>query len=174
LYEGTLETPETRNTNRVIGLDMSMENMYVDSDGNTPGYNRLYRNNHKRLAKLQRIHSTKTKGSNNRRKANHNLNKKHRKIVNQRQDFIHKLSRKLVHENDTVVIEDLNMRAMSQCLNLGKSVHDLGWGEFVRQLEYKGEQYGCKVMKADRWFASSKTCSHCGNLNKELRLSDRE
>ena len=75
---------------------------------------------------------------------------------------------------DAVCIEDLNMRGMSQTLHFGKSVMDLGWGMFTQWLEYECSKYGTLLIKADKWFASSKTCNHCGHVNKDLSLSDRE
>lgn len=158
----------------VKGLDMSMDKFYIDNEGNYPEYYKQYRINQKRLAYLQKQVSKKVKGSANRKKAQFRVNKLYEKIANSRKDFVEKLSRKLVDENDVVVIESLNMKAMSQCLNLGKSVNDLAWGMFVNRLEQKIAITEKLLIKADRFFASSQTCHICGYRNKSLTLKDRE
>lgn len=158
----------------VKGLDMSMDKFYIDNEGNYPEYYKQYRINQKRLAYLQKQVSKKVKGSANRKKAQLRVNKLYEKIANSRKDFVEKLSRKLVDENDVIVIESLNMKAMSQCLNLGKSVNDLAWGMFVNRLEQKIAITDKLLIKADRFFASSQTCHICGYRNKSLTLKDRE
>ena len=158
----------------VKGLDMSMDKFYIDNEGNYPEYYKQYRINQKRLAYLQKQVSKKVKGSANRKKAQLRVNKLYEKIANSRKDFVEKLSRKLVNENDVIVIESLNMKAMSQCLNLGKSVSDLAWGMFVNRLEQKIAITDKLLIKADRFFASSQTCHICGYRNKSLTLKDRE
>lgn len=158
----------------IKGLDMSMDKFYIDNEGTYPEYYRLYRNNQKKLAYLQRRVSKKQLGSANRRKAQLKVNKLFEKITNSRKDFIEKLSTKLIAENDVIVIESLNMKAMAQCLNLGKSVNDLAWGMFVNRLSQKIEVTNKLLIKADRFFASSQICHICGYQNKSLTLSDRE
>lgn len=158
----------------INGLDMSMDKFYIDNEGNYPEYYKQYRINQDRIAYLQKQVSKKVKGSHNRRKAQLRVNKVYEKIANSRKDFIEKLSRKLVNENDVIVIESLNMKAMSQCLNLGKSVNDLAWGMFVNRLEQKIVVTDKLLIKADRFFASSQTCHICGYRNKSLTLKDRE
>lgn len=158
----------------VKGLDMSMDKFYIDNEGNYPEYYKQYRINQKRLAYLQKQVSKKVKGSANRKKAQLRVNKLYEKIANSRKDFIEKLSRKLVDENDVIVIESLNMKAMSQCLNLGKSVNDLAWGMFVNRIEQKMFATNKILIKADRFFASSQICHICGYRNRSLTLKDRE
>ncbi len=94
-------------------------------------------------------------------------------IANQRRDFLHKKSRELVNEFDVICIEDLNMKTMSQCLNLGKSVSDNGWGMFTTFLGYKLAEEGKQLIKIDKWYPSSKTCSLCGSVKTDLKLSER-
>lgn len=158
----------------VRGLDMSMDKFYIDNEGNYPEYYKQYRINQERLAYLQKQVNKKVKGSVNRKKAQLRVNKLYEKIANSHKDFVEKLSRKLVDENDVIVIESLNMKAMSQCLNLGKSVNDLAWGMFVNRLEQKIALTDKLLIKADRFFASSQTCHICGYRNKSLTLKDRE
>jgi putative transposase len=152
---------------------MSLSSFYVDDEGNSPAYERIYRKNEPRLKWLQRQTSKKQKGSNNRKKAQLRVNRVFERITNSRKDFSQKLSTKLIQENDVIVVESLNLRAMAQCLNLGKSVNDLGYGEFLRQLQYKSLWNNKTLIEADKWFASSKTCSKCGYVHKNLQLDDR-
>jgi putative transposase len=168
-----LEGVEINQDLKTKGLDMSLESFFVDNEGNSPAYERIYRKNEPRLKWLQRQVSKKTKGSNNRKKAQLRVNQVFERIANSRKDFSQKLSTKLIQENDVIVVESLNLRAMAQCLNLGKSVNDLGYGEFLRQLQYKSLWNNKILIEADKWFASSKTCSKCGYVHKNLQLDDR-
>lgn len=159
---------------KTIGLDMSLENLFVDSNGNSPAYERLYRKYEPLLKKAQKKMSKKKKGSKNWYKALHKVSLIHEKISNKRKDFTHKLSTELVRDNTIIVVENLSLKGMSQVLNLGKSVMDLGYSEFVRQLQYKSLWNNRMLIQADKWFASSKTCSTCGFVKKDLLLQERE
>ena len=169
-YNKEITKVEPRN---VLGLDMDMKELYTDSQGNRASYPRFYRKMQVKLAKLQRLLSKCIKGSKNRNKQRIKVAKTHEKIANQRKDFLHKLSRFLVENCDMICIEDLNMKAMSQCLNLGKSVCDNSWGMFTTFLKYKLEEAGKLLVKIGKWFPSSKTCSACGNIKDKLELSER-
>ncbi len=162
------------NESQVIGLDASLEKFFVDDNGNSPAYERLYRKYEPLLKKAQRKMSKKKKGSKNWYKALHKVNLIHEIITNKRKDFTHKLSTELVRNNDVIVVEHLSLKGMSQALHLGKSVMDLGYSEFVRQLSYKALWNNKTFIQADKWFASSKTCSVCGYKKSDLQLSDRE
>jgi len=168
-----LEGVEINQDLKTKGLDMNLSSFYVDDQGNSPAYEHIYRKNEPRLKRLQRKVSKKQKGSKNREKAQLRVNRVFEKITNSRKDFSQKLSTKLIRENDVIVVESLNLRAMAQCLNLGKSVNDLGYGEFLRQLQYKALWNNKILIEADKWFASSKTCSKCGYVHKNLQLQDR-
>ena len=157
----------------ILGLDMDMKELFTDSQGNKASYPRFYRKLQDKLIKEQRKLSKCIKGSSNRNKQRKRTSKIHEKIANQRKDFLHKLSRQLVDSFDVVCIEDLNMKAMSQCLNLGKSVCDNSWGMFTTFLNYKIEEAGKYLVKIDKWFPSSKTCSSCGHVKETLELSER-
>lgn len=176
LYEQelALEGVELTESLKTKGLDMSLSNFFVDDQGNSPVYERIFRKYESRLAHYQRKCSKKKKGSNNRKKAQLRVNRVYEKITNSRKDFTHQLSAKLIRENDVIVVESLNLKAMAQCLNLGKSINDLGYGEFLQQLQYKALWNNKILIKADKWFASSKTCSHCGYVHKDLQLNDRK
>lgn len=156
-----------------IGLDFSMHELYVDNNGNEPAYPRYYRQAEQKLAREQRKLSKMQKGSNNRNKQRIKIAKLHEKVASQRKDFLHKQSKQIANAYDCVCIEDLDMKAMSQCLNFGKSVADNGWGMFTTFLKYKLEDLGKQLIKIDKWFPSSKMCSNCGNIKDNLQLSDR-
>ena len=156
-----------------VGLDFSMKELYVSSEGETPNYPRCYRAMLDNLKRECRRLSLMTKGSNNRNKQRIRVAKLHEKIANQRLDFLHKQSRQIANAYDLVCVEDLNMQAMSQCLKFGKSVHDNGFGMFVNMLSYKLSEQGKQLVKIDKWFPSSKTCSVCGYKKEELSLSER-
>lgn len=162
------------NESQVIGLDASLEKFFVDDNGNSPAYERLYRKYEPLLKIAQRKMSKKRKGSKNWYKALHKVNLIHERITNKRKDFTHKLSTELVRNNNVIVVEHLSLKGMSQALHLGKSVMDLGYSEFVRQLSYKSLWNNKTFIQADKWFASSKTCSVCGYKKSDLQLSDRE
>lgn len=152
-----------------LGLDFSMHELYKDSDGNEPAYPRYYRQAEKHLQREQRKLSKMQKGSKNRDKQRIKVAKLHEKAANQRKDFLHKQSRQITNAYDCVCVEDLDMKAMSQALNFGKSVSDNGWGMFVTFLKYKLEEQGKQLVKVDKFYASSQTCSVCGYKNAAIK-----
>ena len=123
----------------------------------------------KRLKREQRRLSKMQKGSKNRDKQRVKVAKLHEKVADQRRDFLHKQSRQIADAYDCVCIENLDMKAMSQALNFGKSVSDNGWGMFVVFLKYKLEDMGKRLVKVDRFFASSQICNACGYKNPETK-----
>lgn len=156
-----------------IGLDMSLQKLYVDNNGHSPVVPKPYRDMETKLAREQKKLSRKQEGSRRYEKQRLRVAKLHAKIKHQRQDTLHKLSCTLTDQYDLIAIENLNMSAIKRSLNFGKSASDLGWGMFVNMLTYKAERKGKWLIKVDRWFPSSKTCCHCGYIHKELALSDR-
>lgn len=156
-----------------VGLDFSMKELFVASDGSSACYPRYYRLALDKLAKEQRKLSKMQKDSNNRNKQRIKVAKLYEKVANQRKDFLHKLSRQITNAYDCVCIEDLNMQGMSKALNFGKSVADNSFGTFVTMLNYKLSEQGKQLIKIDKWFPSSKTCSHCGAIKDALHLNDR-
>ncbi len=158
---------------RILGIDFSMKELAVFSDGESAGYPGYYRKSREQLARGQRRLSKCRKGSRNREKQRLKVAKLHEKVSRQRKDFQHKLSRQITNDYDVVCVETLNMKGMSQALNYGVSVHDNGFGMFVGFLEYKLKREGKKLVKVSRWYASSKTCSRCGRVKKEIPLSER-
>lgn len=168
LFEYESQVPQKEYEN-FLGLDYSMKELYVDSDGNTPCYPRYYRKAEERLKRQQRKLSLMQKGSANRDKQRIKVARLHEKVANQRKDFLHKLSRKIANTYDCVCIEDLNMHDMAQALNFGKSVSDNGWGMFTVFLKYKLEEMGKRLVKVGKFFASSQICSVCGYKNPEVK-----
>ncbi len=160
-------------TDKSIGMDWGLKDFVTTSDGQKVTAPKHYRQSEKKLAKAQRDLSRKQKGSNNRQKARVKVAKAHAKVANQRKDFLHKLSSSIVHESQVICIEDLSVKNMSRNRHLSKSILDSGWGEFVRQLEYKSQWAGRTLVKVGRFFPSSKTCSHCGCIKDHLNLSER-
>ena len=165
-YENQVQEQELHN---FLGLDYSMHELYKDSNGNEPAYPRYYRRAEKKLIKEQRRLSFMQKGSKNRDKQRIKVAKLHEKVSNQRKDFLHKQSRQIANAYDCVCVEDLDMKAMSQSLHFGKSVSDNGWGMFVTFLKYKLEEQGKRLVKVDRFFASSQICSCCGYKNSATK-----
>jgi putative transposase len=125
------------------------------------------------LARYQRHMARCQKGSANRAKAAAKVARAHRKVRNARRDFLHRASTRLVRAADLIVIEDLNVSGMVRNRHLARAISDCGWGEFRRQLVYKCERYGRRMVVIDRWYPSSKICSACGHLLAELSLSAR-
>ena len=171
-YENQVQKTEPQ---KFLGLDFSMSELYVASDGTSANYPRFYRKSLKKLEREQRKLSKMQKGSNNRNKQRIKVARLHEKVANQRKDFLHKQSRQIANAYDCVCIEDLNMKAMSQALNFGKSVADNGWGMFTTFLQYKLEESGKQLVRIDKFFASSQLCSVCGYQNsdtKDLRIRE--
>lgn len=156
-----------------LGLDYSQQDLYVDNEGRKANYPKYYRKSEERLALLQRRLSHKEKDSQNYRKLLKQIRKLHTKIKNQRKDFLQKESTRLVRAYDVIVVENLDLRGMGGALSLGKNLHDNGFGMFRQMLAYKLRRKGSCLVKVDRWFPSSKTCSCCGHVLDSLGLSDR-
>ena len=156
-----------------IGLDYSMAELYISSEGDHPNFPKPYRNALTKLRLEQRRLSKMTQGSNNYMKQKRKIARIHERIAHQRKDFLHKQSRQITNAYDLVAIEDLNMKALSRLMHFGKSVSDNGWGMFTTFLSYKLNQEGKYFVKVDKWFPSSKTCSSCGTIKQELLLHER-
>ena len=173
-YEADIQPVEPGN---IIGLDFSMHDLFVSSEDEIQvdeQFLHYYRKAQEKLARQQRILSHRKKGSHRYDKQRRKVALLHEKIANQRKDYLHKQSRQIANAYDLVCVEDLNMQAMSQALNFGKSVSDNAWGTFLRFLDYKLAEQGKMLVKVDKWFPSSKTCHECGYVLEELSLSTRK
>ena len=157
-----------------VGIDLGLSHFAILSTGEKIAAPNTFRKNEEKLAKLQRKWAKKTKGSANRKKAKLKVAKLHAKITDSRKDFLHKLSTRLINENQVIAIETLAVSNMQKNHNLAKSIADASWSEFVRQLEYKSLWYGRELVGIDRWYPSSKRCSDCGHTVKKMPLSVRE
>ena len=160
-------------TAKILGIDYAMQGMAVFSEKIETEEAGFFRKNEKRLAREQRKLSRCVRGSHNYELQKKKVARCHEKIRNRRRDHLHKLSRKIADSYDAVAVEDIDMKAMGQCLHFGKSVQDNGYGLFREMLDYKLVWQGKKMVKVDRFFPSSKKCCKCGRIKKELRLSER-
>jgi putative transposase len=160
---------------RAIGIDLGLTHFAITSDGKKIDNPHFLRKSGERLRRLQRRFSRMTKGSNNQSKQRAKLAKLHEKVSNQRKDFLHQVSHRLVNESqvDVLCIEDLNTRGMLQNRRLAKSISDVGWRMFRSFLQYKCDWNGKWLLDIGRFEPSSKTCSSCGYVNRELKLKDR-
>ena len=163
--------PESPNQ---IGLDLGITSLMVLSNGEKINNPNTFKAKHRKLRKAQKALSRKKKGSNNRHKARLKVAKVHGEISDARNDFLHKLTTRLVRENQVIAVEDLSVKNMVKNHKLALSISDASWGEIVRQLEYKCNWYGRTLVKSDRWFPSSKRCGHCGYSVDKLPFNIRE
>jgi len=161
-------------TGKSVGIDLGLKDLFIFSTGDVVNNPRWFRKSQSKLAKAQRHLSRKQKGSNRYNKQRIKVAKVHEKITNQRKHFTHIMSTALVREFDVIITEDLNVAGMKKALNLGKSVSDAGWSEFIRQLEYKCGWYGKSFVKIDRFYPSSQICSSCGHKDGKKALDVRE
>ena len=170
-----VDIPKYEKAGSVIGLDLGLKEFAVDSNGNTYENHKFHRKSEKKLARLQRRLSRKTIDSNNRNKARIKVARKHEYITNCRKDAHHKLSAKLVRENDLIVLEALKVKNMVRNRRLAKSISDVSWSEFVRQVKYKATWYGKVVIQIDTYFPSTQNCSKCDYKNADTKnLAIRE
>ncbi|GIK38122.1 MAG: transposase [Chloroflexota bacterium] len=157
----------------MVGIDLGLKQFAVLSSGEQIDHPQYLRKAERRLKRLQRSLSRTQKGSKGREKARLRLARQHQKVANQRQDFLHQASHRIVSEFGTIKIENLNVCGMIKNHHLAKSIADSGWSRFGAFLNYKGKWTGSQVERVDRFFPSSKTCSVCGWINQELQLHHR-
>lgn len=190
LYEIPDKKVQLKDENQVIGLDFSPAELYVDSEGTSGldyGYRAQKQAVKQKLTKLQRRFArkqmvkkvcedgiTRKVSSRNREKVRVKLARCEEQIANRRRDFIEKETLRLAQTYDKIVVEDLNLKGISKFLRNAKNMNDTSWATFISRLQQKGQDYGCNVVKADRWFPSSQLCNTCHYQKKDLKLSDRK
>jgi len=157
-----------------VGIDLGIKEFAITSHGEKFGNPKFLKNDLRKLKKLQKRASKRAKGSNNREKENLKVAILHEKIANKRRDFLHKLSTKLVRENQTICLEDLSVENMVKNHKLAQAIQDCSWSKFNEYLEYKARWTGVNIVRIGRFEPSSKMCSNCGKINNELTLKDRE
>ncbi|WP_371101153.1 RNA-guided endonuclease InsQ/TnpB family protein, partial [Streptomyces sp. PU_AKi4] len=162
-------------TDAVVGVDVGLDHLLTLSTGQKVSNPRHERRDHARLAKAQQQLARKTRGDGaNRTKARRKVARAHARIADRRRDHLHKLTTRLVRENQTIVIEDLAVRNMVKNGKLARAISDAAWADFRSMLEYKAQWYGREVIAVDRWFPSSRLCSACGTLGDKMPLNVRD
>lgn len=168
------EQEKLSKTDNKIGIDLGIKEFAITSDGEMIENPKYLRKSEKKLRKLQKDLSRCQKGSKNREKCRIKVARQYEKIANQRKDFLHKLSKQIVDENQVIVLEDLKVKNMMSNHKLAKSIADVSWSEFVAQLKYKVDWYGREIIQIDTWYPSSQICSNCGHKDGKKPLSVRE
>jgi len=156
-----------------IGIDLGLADFATFSYGEKIQNPRIQKSRHTVLRRLQKELSRRKKGSGNWKKTRAKIARMYARIADKRRDFLHKLSTRLIRENQTICVEDLNVKGMMKNRRLANSIGDVGWGEFLRMLAYKAVWYGRRLVKVDRWFPSSKLCSECGYKMEKMPLGVR-
>jgi putative transposase len=174
LLEVEGDFPPVSTEGKAIGLDMGLTDFCITSDGSKYANPRWIDRHERNLIRKQQALSRQQKGSNNTEKSRLKVAKVHNRISRCREDFQHKLSRKIVNENQVIVVENLNIKGMVKNHCLAKSISGVGWGQFMTMLKYKCEQEGKVYLEIDRFFPSSKTCNHCLNVVDSLPLDIRQ
>ena len=159
------ETKPMEPTNKMIGLDLGLKDLLVDSNGKKYKNHKYLSKSQNKLAKEQRKLSKMVKGSHNRNKQRIKIARLHKHIQNQRNDYLHKLSKKIVDENQVIVLEDLKVKDMEQNNKLARNITDASWSRLVSMLIYKANWYGRTIIKVPSTYPSSQLCSICGYKN---------
>ena len=158
-------------TNNKIGIDLGIKDLYTDSNGNKIPNNKYLKKSLLKLKRLSKDHSRKKQGSSNREKSRIKLAKQYEKITNQRKDYLHKVSKKIINENQVICLETLDVKSMSKTKskNINRSIQDTGLGIFLDMLKYKASMYGREIRLVSKYYPSSQRCSSCGTINPGMK-----
>jgi putative transposase len=173
LTDNDIALPEVSTEGKAIGIDVGLTHLAITSNGSKFDNPRHIRKSVRNLKRKQQSLSRKVKGSNSRNKARKLVARAHERISCARKDYLHKLSRKIVNENQVIAVETLNVKGMTKNHKLAKAISDASWGTLINFLEYKSARAGKAFVKIDRWFPSSKACSSCGAVCDKLPLNVR-
>lgn len=173
LTDDAMPMPPVSTEGKAIGIDVGLLDLAVTSDGSKFANPRHIKAAQRNLKRKQQKLSRKVKGSNRRAKARRLVARAHQHVADARRDYLHKLSRRIVNENQVIVVEDLHVKGMVKNPNLAKAISDAAWGAFTNFLEYKCEREGKAFIKTNRWFPSSKACSACGHVCNKMGLEVR-
>jgi putative transposase len=165
--------PAVETSGKAVGIDVGLTHLAITSNGSKFDNPRHLRKAEKNLKRKQRKLSRKKKGSNSRNKARQLVARAHQRVADARKDYLHKLSRRIVNENQVIAVETLNVKGMMRNHSLARAISDVGWGTLVNFLEYKAVRAGKAFVKCDRWYPSSKTCSTCGAITDKMPLDVR-
>ena len=168
------EIPEYEHTGEVIGIDLGIKDLVIDSNGNKYSNPKYLSKAEKRIKHLQRLYSRKQKGSKNQEKARLKLAIAHEKLCNKRKDNLHKITTKLIKENDVICIENLNVKGMTKNHHLAKAIQDASFGSLVSMLKYKAKWHNRRIVEVGRFYPSSKLCSCCSHRMNYMGLEIRE
>lgn len=172
--QGEFEIPEKESTGEIIGVDLGIKSLLIDSNGTEIKNERFLKKALKKIKYEQRQLSKKKKGSNSRNKQRKVLAKQYQKVTDQRNNYLHQVSTKLINDNQVIVLEDLAVKNMVKNHKLAQAISDVSWGSLVSMLKYKAIWYNRQAIQIDRFYPSSKTCSHCHHLMSSMDLSIRE
>ena len=173
LTENGVDAPAASLNGKMLGIDVGLTDLAVTSDGSKFSNPKHVAKAQKNLARKQQHLSRKVKGSNTRNKARLRVAKAHERVANARKDYLHKLSTRLVNENQVIAVEDLHVKGVMKNHNLARAIGDAGWGAFTNMLKYKTARAGKGYIEVNRFFASSKTCSCCLHAQAKMPLEIR-
>lgn len=156
-----------------MGIFLGIKDLMIISEGEVFENKKFLQNTYFKLRRLQRKFSKTKKGGKNREKLRTKIAKINRKICRQKEHYYHQITNTLLRENQTIVMETLNIKGMMEEKKLSRNISDASWGLLTQMLEYKCKWYGRDLIKINKWYPSSKTCSKCGNVKKILLLSER-
>ncbi len=171
-----IETEETKilpQTENIVGIDLGIKDLVITSEGEVFENKKFLQNSYFKLRRLQRQFAKTKKGGKNREKLRIKIAKLCRKIVNQKEHYYHQITNSLLRDNQTIIMETLNVKGMMEEKKLSRQISDASWGLITSMLEYKCSWYGRELIKINQWFPSSKTCSNCGNIKEKLSLAER-